>query len=225
MDNRLKGYYERELRHLRESAGEFAEEFPKIAGRLGLSRMECADPYVERLLEGFAYLASRVQLKLDAEFPRFTQHLLESVYPQYLSPRSPRWPSSPSSPTSTTTGWRAAIASPGHADAVEHRRGENTPCYYTTAHDEPSGRSSWSRPAITPGTWERSTCPVSAGEPDAHGLRLSSKHGRADVPADRLDTIDLFLTGGDQTPMRLYELLAQPTAVISRSPGQAARVG
>lgn len=86
MDPRLLGYYNRELQFLREMGGEFAAEFPKIAGRLGLDSFECADPYVERLLEGFAFLAARVQLKLDAEFPRFTQHLLEMVYPHYLAP-------------------------------------------------------------------------------------------------------------------------------------------
>ena len=72
--------------YVREMGGEFAREFPKIAGRLGLETFECADPYVERLLEGFAFLAARVQLKIDAEFPRFTQHLLEIVYPHYLAP-------------------------------------------------------------------------------------------------------------------------------------------
>ncbi len=70
MDPRLLSYYERELQHIREMGAEFAQEFPKIAGRLGLEGFECADPYVERLLEGFAFLAARVQLKLDAEFPR-----------------------------------------------------------------------------------------------------------------------------------------------------------
>ena len=48
--------------------------------------IEVADPYVERLIEGVAFLAARVQLKLDAEFPRFTQRLLEIVYPNYLAP-------------------------------------------------------------------------------------------------------------------------------------------
>src|SRR4051794_16284546 len=90
MDPRLLHYYNRELQHLREMGGEFAREFPKIAGRLGLETFECADPYVERLLEGFAFLTARVQLKLDAEFPRFTQHLLELVYPTTWRP-SPRW--------------------------------------------------------------------------------------------------------------------------------------
>jgi type VI protein secretion system component VasA len=52
---------------------EFAQAFPKIAARLRMDGIEVTDPYVERLLEGFAFLASRVQLKLDAEFPRFTR--------------------------------------------------------------------------------------------------------------------------------------------------------
>src|SRR5690606_10685096 len=86
MDQRMLRYYNRELQHLREMGGEFATEFPKIAGRLGLDGFECADPYVERLLEGFAFLAARVQLKIDAEFPAFTQHLLDRVYPHYLAP-------------------------------------------------------------------------------------------------------------------------------------------
>ena len=86
MDPRLLQYYGRELQYMREMGGEFAKEYPKIAGRLGLETFECSDPYVERLLEGFAFLAARVHLKLDAEFPRFTQHLLEIVYPHYLAP-------------------------------------------------------------------------------------------------------------------------------------------
>jgi type VI secretion system protein ImpG len=89
MDERLLDHYNNELRHLREMAGEFAREFPKIAGRLALDKDAkeiCPDPYVERLLEGFAWLAARVHLKLDAEFPRFTQSLLETVYPHFLPP-------------------------------------------------------------------------------------------------------------------------------------------
>ena len=56
---RLLRYYSQELQHLREMGGEFAVQYPKIAGRLGLEGFECADPYVERLLEGFAFMAAR----------------------------------------------------------------------------------------------------------------------------------------------------------------------
>ena len=93
MDPRLLNYYNQELQFVRESGAEFAEEYPKIASRLGIDVFECADPYVERLFEGFALLAARIQLKLDAEFPRLTQHLLQMV----CRPNPP-WPSSSSSP-------------------------------------------------------------------------------------------------------------------------------
>ena len=86
MDPRLLRYYNEELQHLREMGAEFAQAFPKIASRLGIDGIEVSDPYVERLVESFAFLAGRVQLKLDAQFPRFTQRLLDVVYPQLLAP-------------------------------------------------------------------------------------------------------------------------------------------
>lgn len=86
MDPRLLRYYNQELRYLREMGGEFAKEFPKIASRLGMDSLEVSDPYVERLLEGSAFLAARVQLKQDAEFPRLSHRLLELVYPNLLAP-------------------------------------------------------------------------------------------------------------------------------------------
>jgi type VI secretion system protein ImpG len=86
MDPRLLRYYNQELRYLREMGGEFAREFPKIAGRLGMEGMEVSDPYVERLIEGCAFLAARVQLKQDAEFPELAQRLVEMVSPNLVAP-------------------------------------------------------------------------------------------------------------------------------------------
>ena len=105
MDPRLLHYYNLELQHLREMGAEFAEEFPKIAARLGINGLEVTDPYVERLLEGVGFMAARVQLKLDAEFPRFTQALLEGVHPHYLAPDARRcsWRSASRTPTSRTS--------------------------------------------------------------------------------------------------------------------------
>jgi len=86
MDPRLLRYYNQELRYLRDMGGQFAREFPKIAGRLGMEGMEVADPYVERLVEGCAFLAARVQLKQDAEFPNLAQRLLDMVSPNLGAP-------------------------------------------------------------------------------------------------------------------------------------------
>lgn len=86
MDRDFLRHYNDELAFMRQMGGEFARAFPKIAGRLGMEGDEVADPYVERLIESFAFMAARVQHKLQARFPAFTQQLLEQVYPHFLAP-------------------------------------------------------------------------------------------------------------------------------------------
>src|SRR5882724_1963669 len=138
MDERLLRHYETELQHLREMAGEFAREYPKIAGRLALDRdakEACPDPYVERLLEGFAWLAARVHLKLDAEFPRFTQALLETIYPHYLSPVPSmaivHFEIDPQQPALTTN-----VPIPRNTSLKSNLgKNEQTPCMFQTTHD------------------------------------------------------------------------------------------
>src|SRR6516225_10983393 len=79
-------YYERELDYIRKMAVQFAERHPKVASRLVLEPTKCEDPHVERLLEAFAFLAARVHLKLEDEFPEITEALLSVVYPQLVRP-------------------------------------------------------------------------------------------------------------------------------------------
>lgn len=86
MSDTLLPYYERELEALRRLAAAFATEYPKIAGRLRLTRDGANDPHVDRLLEGVAFLGARVQHRLDDEFPELTDALLSVLYPHYLAP-------------------------------------------------------------------------------------------------------------------------------------------
>ena len=86
MSRPLYPYYERELAYLRQSAREFARQYPATAGRLLLEPGHSADPHVERLLEGVALLAGRVHHKLDDEFPELTDALLSILYPHLLAP-------------------------------------------------------------------------------------------------------------------------------------------
>ncbi len=83
---RLQDYYERELTFLRQMGARFAEKYPAIASRLLLERNKCEDPHVERLLEAFAFLAARVHLKIEDDFPEITTALLGILYPHYLRP-------------------------------------------------------------------------------------------------------------------------------------------
>lgn len=79
-------YYERELTYLRQLGTEFADKYPKVASRLVLEQDKCEDPHVERLLEAFSFLAARVHLKIDDEFPEITEALLSILYPHYIRP-------------------------------------------------------------------------------------------------------------------------------------------
>jgi type VI secretion system protein ImpG len=222
MDPRLLEYYNRELQHLRELGGEFAREFPKIAGRLGLEGFECADPYVERLLEGFGFLAARVQLKMDAEFPRFTQHLLEIVYPHYLAP-TPSMAVVQFQPDPTEGALEKGFVVPrgGELRSILGK-GEQTPCEYRTAHEV----TLWPLELVE-AQYFAGREPVAQLEPAdlvrvRAGVRLRLRTTLPDLPIGHLalDRLELFLHGGDVLPGRLYEQLLANTVLVVARPGE-----
>ncbi|MFT5435036.1 MAG: type VI secretion system protein ImpG, partial [Myxococcota bacterium] len=86
MRDELLQFYERELTYLRRTGAEFAEKYSGVASRLQLEGNKCDDPHVERLLEGFAFLAARVHLKLNDDFPEISEALLSVMCPQYVRP-------------------------------------------------------------------------------------------------------------------------------------------
>ena len=132
MDARLTRLYEEELAHLRDVGREFSREHPK-ARHLGLEEMEVADPYVERLLEGFAFLTARVRLKLDAEQPRLIEQLLQSLYPNFLAPVPSamvvQFSVDPTDPN-LARGYALARASTVRSLV---KRGQDTQCEFRTA--------------------------------------------------------------------------------------------
>ena len=220
MDRRLLAYYNRELSYLRELGGEFAKEFPKIAGRLALDAFECADPYVERLLEGFAFLAARVELKLDAEFPRFSEHMLEMVYPHYLAP-TPSMAVVQLSPNRKKGALASGFKVPrGSVLRGQLGKNEQTRCEYRTAHDLelfPIELTSITHSTFVSDIGEVRTPdrrPVKA----AVRMRLRTAEGLSfkDLP---LDTLPFFVRGQDEVAMRLYELLiGSSVAMVVRDP-------
>ncbi|WP_198390231.1 type VI secretion system baseplate subunit TssF, partial [Burkholderia ubonensis] len=136
METRLLEYYNRELAYLRELGAEFAQQFPKVAARLRLPESGPPDPYVERLLEGFSFLTARVQLKMDAEFPRFTHALLDAVYPGYVAPL-PSMAIVQFAPVmnegSLAQGWRLPAGTALRARPASPE--QPTACEFRTAHD------------------------------------------------------------------------------------------
>lgn len=82
----LHRHYESELRYFREGGAAFAEAHPEQARMLRLDALEDRDPYVERLIEGVAFLSARVQERLDDDLPEYTQRLVGLLYPHFLTP-------------------------------------------------------------------------------------------------------------------------------------------
>ena len=225
MDPRLLSYYNRELQYIRETGQEFAKEFPKIAGRLGIETLECTDPYVERLLESFAFLTARVQLKLDAEFPRFTQHLLDMVYPHYLAP----------TPSMAVVQFKPSLSEGGLADGFKVPRGavlksfvgrgEQTACEYRTAQETVLWPLEITGAEYTSFLGDLGNLRIPVKAKAAIRLRLHTSAGLS-FNQLALDNLPVHLRGGDEIAMRLYELLLGHTlALVVRPAGQGPGAG
>ena len=208
MDPRLLDYYNRELSYVREQGAEFAEQFPKVASRLGMRGMEVADPYVERLLEGFAFMSARIQLKMDAEFPKFSQRLLDLVYPGYLAP-TPSMAIARFEPSRSEGGSPDGFTLPRHsrlrARLPAH---EQTACEYRTAHDVSLWPVQLIEARLTAAPPDLPIAGYRWGAPVRGALRLGFETtGQVEVSALKLDSLPIFVNGTADTASRLQELL------------------
>ncbi|UCC98193.1 MAG: type VI secretion system baseplate subunit TssF [Phycisphaerales bacterium] len=216
MDRRFLDLYNRELAHLRIMGAEFAEQFPKIAGRLGgLDEFHgCQDPFVERLMEGFAFLAARVQLKLDAEFPRFTRSLIETIYPHYLAP-TPSMCIVQFNPESDEKGLAEGFSIPrGSSLHSMLGKSEQTRCEYRTAHHvtlwpvrlEQAGYYTRELASLEIPTVPNVKAGIRLRFQTTAGLRFNEL---------KLDSLNLHLMGVGDIPMKLYEqFFADSVAVV-----------
>ncbi|ATA51998.1 type VI secretion system baseplate subunit TssF [Variovorax boronicumulans] len=227
MDAKLLDYYNRELTYMHELGAEFAQRYPKIAGRLGMRGIEVSDPYVERLLEGFSFLTARIQLKMDAEFPRFSQRLLEVVYPNFLAPL-PAMAVVQIDGNLNEGSLKAGYELPRHT-LLRGRmiKGEQTACEFRTGH------------AVT--LWPIKIAEASLGPVPAeiaHALPMAARQAKsaitikleavggarfAEMPLDRLE---FFLSGAELHALRVLELVAHHSvATVCRAgPGSTARI-
>ena len=76
-------YYQHQLSVLRELGTEFSKKYPALAPMLA---GQSADPDVERLIEGTAFLTGQIQAKLDDDFPELIHSMTSLMFPHYLYP-------------------------------------------------------------------------------------------------------------------------------------------
>lgn len=82
----MRRYFEEEMRYLHEEGKVFAAKHPEQARFLNIDSISDRDPYVERLFEGFAFLAGRIHERLDDELPEYTEGFFSLLYPHFLRP-------------------------------------------------------------------------------------------------------------------------------------------
>ncbi len=200
-------FYQDELTFLREQGAEFAQAYPKIAHMLSETS---ADPDVERLLEGFAFLTGRIRQKLDGELSELTGSMIGLLWPHYLRPV----------PSMTMLQFDATRRSLSETKVVargaeiESTPVEGTRCRFRTCYDT----------TIYPFALNEVELAVPLSQP-AH-LRLGfSVTGGADVGQLLLDKLRLFLHGEPKICYPLYLLCCRYLTKVTFRAKHADRVG
>src|SRR5450432_2924156 len=214
-------YYERELDYLRKMAAQFAEKNPKIASRLVLEPTKCEDPHVERLIEAFAFLAARVHLKIDDEFPEISEALLGVLYPHFIRPI----------PSMSIVEFqldadqgKLSTGLPIERGSVVHSRPVGgIPCKFRTCYDTvlwpvSVAAAEWKTP-------DRLQPAIKAADANA-ALRIELHcAGDAKFPQLKMDSLRLYLDGEASLLHSLYELLGcNLMRIVVRDPTPGSKV-
>lgn len=216
MRERLLHYYERELRFVRRQLVDFAESYPAIASQLLIEPDKCEDPHVERLIEAFAMIAARTQMRLDDDFPEITTALLGLLQPEVLAPMPSatvvQFTGDPDR-SHATTGTLIPRHSQIHTPPVKGARCRFRTCYPVTLW--PIAVDAVGIVALDRGN---PLCPPEAVAALRIELSTLGAQTFAQLPLDRLR---FFFDGNVATAHRLHELLfRRPLGLIVR-PGSA----
>lgn len=224
MRDQLLHYYENELRYIRRQLVGFAESYPAIASQLLLEPDKCEDPHVERLIESFAMLTARVQMRLDDDFPEVTTALLGMLHPNFLAPM----PAATvvqfvgdADRSQATTGTLIPRHSQIHTPPVKGVRCRFRTCYPVTLW--PVAVTDVGVIALDRGS---AMCPPQAVAAVRVRLQTRGSQTFSQLP---LDVLRFFFDGDVATAHRLYELFFCHSCGVIVRPGQgdseASRVG
>lgn len=218
MDRNFLAYYEDELAHIRELATEFAALHPTVARNLSLDSVPCPDPYVERLLEGVAYLAARTRLKVDAESSRYVRNLLDELYPDLVCPAPAMTMAVLHPGPQVQTMLDGHLVQRGTRSVAAYREGIATRATYSTAQDV----------TLWPIALEKVDYLQDNGAMNAAGLDRTdaeaalrftlARVGPGSLAELGLDRLDLWFVGGSRGGAIFDALFGHGNAAIARAP-------
>lgn len=216
----LLPYFQRELQFLQAHKAEFAASYPEVGGQLAAASDLVDDPHVDRLVQSFALLSSRIHKRLDDDFPLVTESLLEVLYPHYLRPFPACSIAAFEAPAAVAQGHRALVVPRGAL--LDSRPVRGVKCRFRTTSAlallplrvvEAGFRGTLQAPAGTPLPREATTL-------FSIGLELES--AQADWSSLGIDTLRIHLQGEASMVHALREALsgqALGTLVQGDGPG------
>lgn len=215
MKRAFREAYNKELALLYERSREFAQDYPGIADRLGGLVKDNLDPAVAGLLEGTAFLAARVQLKMEEEFRTFSTELLNQVFPDALAP----------TPSVMLVQANPPYDNKDLVDGLHFARGDYLDARFADADQRVSCRFRLCEPmsiwplTVSAAKYHASAAPfLAAGESEVAegtkgGLHLTlfrpdaadSKSGGGPLSEIQVDDLPIYLPGNMADAVSLYE--------------------
>lgn len=219
MDQIFLGYYEEELSHIRGLAREFAAIHPNVARNLSIESTPCPDPYVERLLEGVAFLAARTRLKIDGEASRYVRSLIDALYPDLAGPGPAMSLARLEPGPQVERMLNGHVLKRGTRMITGLREGLQTRCTYTTAQDVHLWPVEIAEAEYLQdqGTLNQAGVPEHLLRNAAAGLRLVLRRaGSGSLAELSLDQLDVFLNGDSRGAALFDAIFGFGAGVLAR---------
>ncbi len=223
MDRVFVEYYEEELTHIRALAAEFADMHPAVARNLSLDTVPCPDPYVERLLDGVAFLAARTRLKVDAERSRFSRAVLDVLYPDLVTP-APATAMAVLKPGQQVQSMITGYAVPRGTRLVSGLHpGLSTRCTFTTAQEV----NLWPIAITAVSYFQDRSALAAAGITPTGGARgeaafriTLARTGKGKLSDLSLDHLDIYFAARPKAPLLFDSIFGACSAVGARAEGK-----
>lgn len=217
MDRNFLAYYEEELAHVREMATEFSALHPTVARNLSLDAVPCPDPYVERLLEGVAFLAARTRLKVDAESSRYVRNLLDELYPDLVCPAPAMTMAVLHPGPQVQTMLDGHLVQRGTRSVAAYREGIATRATYTTAQDVTLWPVALEKVDYLQDKGAMNAAGLDRPEAEAAIRFTLARVGPGSLAELSLDRLDLWFVGGSRGGAIFDALLGHGHAAVARA--------
>jgi type VI secretion system protein ImpG len=183
----LIGIYQQELSRLRGLASNYAESHPEVKSMV---MGQVADPSIERLLEGVAFLTASLQSMLADDFPELIHPLTEALHPWHMRPV----PSTTIAAFTPKSGLLQPLLIPAGTE-VASLPVQGTTCRFRTCFDV----------TMHPLTLQNATFKQPSGK--SPSVELSCQLNSVKLSGWKVDSIRFLLGGDTRDACDLYLLL------------------